>query len=94
MNLFLIRHAESRNNILKKDQERVSDPELTENGRLQSTYLAEFLQKGIYPRKSLKKMKDLLIKSFAVQCRDLWKRLVQLVSQLGSNLRYDLTSMK
>ncbi len=48
MNLFLIRHAESRNNILKKDQERVSDPELTENGRLQSTYLAEFLQKGFH----------------------------------------------
>ncbi len=48
MNLFLIRHAESRNNICKNDQDRVSDPELTENGRLQSTYLAEFLQKGFH----------------------------------------------
>ena len=48
MNLFLIRHAESKNNIRKSYQERVSDPELTENGHLQSTYLAEFLQKGLH----------------------------------------------
>ena len=48
MNLFLIRHAESKNNICKNYQERVSDPELTENGHLQSTYLAEFLQKGLH----------------------------------------------
>ena len=48
MNLFLIRHAESKNNICKNYQERVSDPELTENGHLQSTYLAKFLQKGLH----------------------------------------------
>ena len=48
MNLFLIRHAESKNNICQSYQERVSDPELTENGHLQSTYLAEFLQKGLH----------------------------------------------
>ena len=48
MELFLIRHAESRNNIRKSDQERVSDPELTDNGRLQSIHLAEFLQKGLH----------------------------------------------
>ena len=48
MNLFLIRHAESKNNICKNYQERVSEPELTENGHLQSTYLAEFLQKGLH----------------------------------------------
>ena len=48
MNLFLIRHAESKNNIRKSYQERISDPELTENGHLQSTYLAEFLQKGLH----------------------------------------------
>ena len=48
MELFLIRHAESRNNIRKSDQERISDPELTDNGRLQSIHLAEFLQKGLH----------------------------------------------
>ena len=48
MDLFLIRHAESRNNIRKSEEERVSDPELTENGRLQSNILAEFLQKSLH----------------------------------------------
>ncbi len=48
MELFLIRHAESRNNIRKSDQERFSDPELTDNGRLQSNHLAEFLQQGLH----------------------------------------------
>ena len=48
MELFLIRHAESRNNIRKSDQERVSDPELTDNGRLQSIHLAEFFQKCLH----------------------------------------------
>lgn len=48
MELFLIRHAESRNNIRKSDQERFSDPELTDNGRLQSNHLAEFLKKGLH----------------------------------------------
>ena len=37
-----------KNNICKNYQERVSDPKLTENGHLQSTYLAEFLQKGLH----------------------------------------------
>jgi broad specificity phosphatase PhoE len=48
LNLFLIRHAESRNNICKSDQERVADPEITANGRLQSIFLADFLKKGLH----------------------------------------------
>ena len=46
MELFLIRHAESKNNVRKNDFERLPDPELTENGEIQSRYLAKFLQKG------------------------------------------------
>ena len=46
MELFLIRHAESKNNVRKNDFERLPDPELTENGEIQSRHLAEFLQKG------------------------------------------------
>ena len=48
MELFLIRHAESRNNIRKNYDERVADPELTSNGILQSNHLAKFLQKGLH----------------------------------------------
>ena len=44
MELFLIRHAESKNNIRKNDYERVSDPEITDNGRLQINHLADFIQ--------------------------------------------------
>ena len=46
MELFLIRHAESKNNVRKNDFERLPDPELTKNGEIQSRHLAEFLQKG------------------------------------------------
>ena len=48
MELFLIRHAESKNNIRKNDQDRVSDPEITGNGRLQSNHLAQFIEKGLH----------------------------------------------
>ena len=48
MELFLIRHAESRNNIRKSYDERVADPELTSNGLLQSNHLANFLQNGLH----------------------------------------------
>ena len=46
MELFLIRHAESKNNVRKNDFERLPDPELTENGEKQSRHLADYLQKG------------------------------------------------
>ncbi len=46
MELFLIRHAESTNNIRKKESERVADPELTQRGLLQRDHLVNFIQKG------------------------------------------------
>ena len=48
MELFLIRHAESFNNIRKNDYERVSDPEITDNGRLQINHLADFIHNGLH----------------------------------------------
>jgi len=46
LEVFLIRHAESTNNIRKNDNERVADPELTQRGLLQRDHLASFIQEG------------------------------------------------
>jgi broad specificity phosphatase PhoE len=52
LELFLIRHAESTNNIRKKESERVADPELTQRGLLQRDQLAKFIQKGMHLTKA------------------------------------------
>ena len=48
MELFLIRHAESTNNIRNNDHERTADPELTQRGILQMDHLAKFIQRGLH----------------------------------------------
>lgn len=48
MELFLIRHAESTNNIRKNESDRVSDPELTQRGLLQRTHMMNFFKKGLH----------------------------------------------
>ena len=48
MELFLIRHAESTNNIRKNESDRVSDPELTQRGLLQRDHLVNFIQNGLH----------------------------------------------
>ncbi|MBF0276355.1 MAG: histidine phosphatase family protein [SAR324 cluster bacterium] len=48
MELFLIRHAESKNNIRKSGDERFADPEITNNGHSQSEHLAKYLQEGLH----------------------------------------------
>ena len=48
MDLFLIRHGESSNNALADVSLRVADPELTEKGRDQIEYAAEYIGKGLH----------------------------------------------
>ena len=48
MELFLIRHAESKNNVRKNDFERLPDPELTKNGEIQSRHLAELFLRTLF----------------------------------------------
>ncbi|MBT4183903.1 histidine phosphatase family protein [bacterium] len=48
MELFLIRHAESTNNIRKNESDRVADPELTQRGLLQRDHLMNFFKKGLH----------------------------------------------
>jgi len=80
LDLFLIRHAESRNNIRKSDQERVSDPELTDNGHLQSIHLAECLQKGLHlSRKEFEENEKPLDQIFC----SAMKRSLETVSPIG-----------
>ncbi len=51
MDLFLIRHGESANNVLTDVTQRVADPDLTELGRTQADQLADYLADGrhLYP---------------------------------------------
>ncbi len=46
MELYLIRHAQSVNNALEDDADRVHDPELTRLGHKQSALLGEFIAKA------------------------------------------------
>lgn len=46
MELYLIRHAESTNQALEDQDEKVFDPPLTELGERQAILLAEFLRSG------------------------------------------------
>ena len=48
MELFLIRHAESTNNIRKNESDRVADPELNQRGLLQRDHLVNFIQNGLH----------------------------------------------
>ena len=48
MDLFLIRHGESSNNALADVSLRVADPELTEKGRDQIEYAADYIGKGLH----------------------------------------------
>jgi broad specificity phosphatase PhoE len=52
MKLFIIRHAQSTNNALADERERVCDPPLTELGRRQAEVLAEHLVSGKNPELS------------------------------------------
>ena len=78
LELFLIRHAESKNNVRKNNFERLPDPELTENGEIQSRHLAEFLQKEpkvtsvIYP--SLQNGQDLQRAQKYLKQLGLWEK--------------------
>ena len=49
MKLYLIRHAQSTNNTLVDQRERVADPDLTELGYRQAQILAEYLTNGKNP---------------------------------------------
>ncbi len=46
MELYIIRHAQSTNNALPDERERVCDPHLTEIGRRQADLLAAHLATG------------------------------------------------
>ena len=46
MELYIIRHAQSSNNALADERERVCDPHLTELGRQQAELLAAHLAAG------------------------------------------------
>ena len=48
MELFLIRHAESTNNIRKNESDRLADPELTQRGLLQRDHLVDFIKNGLH----------------------------------------------
>ena len=52
MKLFIIRHAQSVNNALADERDRVSDPSLTELGHHQAQLLAEHLAIGKNPELS------------------------------------------
>ena len=50
LRVFLIRHAESTNNVIEKTKDRLHyesilshDPELTDKGHIQAQHLAEYL---------------------------------------------------
>jgi broad specificity phosphatase PhoE len=47
--LYIVRHAQSTNNALTDEQERVSDPLLTELGKRQAQVLADHLVNGKHP---------------------------------------------
>ncbi|MCB9077514.1 MAG: histidine phosphatase family protein [Anaerolineaceae bacterium] len=49
MKLYIIRHAQSTNNALANQMDRVNDPSLTDLGRQQSQILAEHLATGVDP---------------------------------------------
>ncbi len=53
MELYIIRHAQSTNNALVNQRERVQDPELTELGQRQAQNLAEHLAEGIHPEMTI-----------------------------------------
>ena len=48
MDLFLIRHGESTNNVLTDVSQRVADPELTAKGRVQAERVAAYLAEGLH----------------------------------------------
>ncbi len=48
MELFLIRHGESTNNVLTDSSQRVADPELTQLGRAQAEQVAAYLAEGLH----------------------------------------------
>ena len=48
MDLFLIRHGESTNNVLTDVSQRVADPELTAKGRVQAERVAAYLAEGFH----------------------------------------------
>ncbi|MCB0192455.1 MAG: histidine phosphatase family protein [Anaerolineae bacterium] len=49
MKLYIIRHAQSTNNALANQKDRVCDPELTELGHQQAKVVAEHLAHGVDP---------------------------------------------
>ncbi len=53
MELYIIRHAQSINNALTDQRDRMSDPPLTELGRRQANIVAQHLAKGINPELSV-----------------------------------------
>ena len=48
MDLFLIRHGESTNNVLTDVSQRVADPELTAKGRVQAERVAAYIAEGLH----------------------------------------------
>lgn len=53
MQLYIIRHAQSTNNVLANQRDRVYDPALTELGQRQAELVAQHLANGVNPEYSI-----------------------------------------